>query len=191
MKLILLHVLLACSFLATQAQTTISINWVQKNSQPPEQVILYDKKVKLTWADFKGKPNLPNPTVAITSSGFGYDMGIQTKNDKATIKLFIYCSFDKQQSWVKPGQNTPYILEHEQHHFDATFIASQEFIKKIRTANLTPQNATKVLADLYKQCFDSMNKMQNDYDNQTQNGLVKAKQAEWSAFFKKKLTEYE
>ena len=173
----------------TQAQITTNINWVQKNSKPAEQQVFYDKKRKLTWADFLGTPNLPDPVAAITASGFGYSTKISTSNNKGTIAIDIYCNFSKLNSWVKKDKNTAYILKHEQHHFDVTYLAAIQFINNVKTAKLTVNNTTYLLADLYKQSCDYMNNLQNEYDTQTKNGQIKNKQAEWNAYFEKRLLE--
>lgn len=169
------------------AQITTTITWTEKSKLSAANVIYYNSAKKLTWADFKGIPDKPDPIAAITSSGFGYNAGMRSKNGKGTINVDIYCYFNKPNSWVKTGKNTPYILNHEQHHFDATYIIAKTFIARVKEAALTPDNMNAELARIYKDCNVLLNKMQDDYDKQTRNGIDKAKQASWDEIFKEKL----
>jgi hypothetical protein len=172
---------------ACNAQITTTITWTEKTKLTAANVIYYNASKKLIWADFKGTPDKPDPTAAITSSGFGYNAGMRSKNGKGTINVDIYCYFNKPNSWVKKGKNTAYILNHEQHHFDATYIIAKTFITRVKEAALTPDNMNTELARIYKDCNVLLNKMQDDYDTQTRNGIDKAKQANWDEIFKEKL----
>jgi hypothetical protein len=150
-------------------------------------VIYYNANKKLVWSDFKGIPGPPSPIAAITSSGFGYKASMHSSNGKGQIDVEIYCYFSKTNSWVKPAKKSAYVLLHEQHHFDATYLAAKLFIEKVKAANLTTSNMNEVLAKLYKECCNGMHQMQNDYDGQTMNGQLKDKQEKWNSFFEEKL----
>lgn len=169
------------------AQITTTITWTEKIKLPAANVIYYNANRKLTWADFIGTPNLPDPTAALTSSGFGYNAGMRSKNGKGTINVEIYCYFNKPNSWVKKGKNTVYILNHEQRHFDATYIIAKTFITRVKQAALTTSNMNEVLAQIYKECNAELSKLQDDYDKQTRNGIDTAKQAAWNIIFNEKL----
>jgi hypothetical protein len=177
-----------CFFVSTtKAQIITTITWVEKSSMNEADVIYYNETKKLVWNDFKGIPNLPNPIAAITSSGFGYKASMRSENRKAEINVEVYCYFSKPKSWVKEGRNTDYILNHEQHHFDATYIAAQMFFEKVKAAKLTTTNMNAKLAALYKECCNIMNSMQAQYDKETNNGQHKTQQEKWNKYFSNKL----
>jgi FtsZ-binding cell division protein ZapB len=180
MKLSLFLICFLFGTIFCNAQTSIEISWIENPSFEKKDVIFYKLSNKLNWADFKGMPNLPPPVSAITSSGFGYKAAMQSEDDKGEITVGIYCYFDKLKSWVRKGRNTKYTLNHEQHHFDITYLAAKMFIDKVKTASLTTSNMNEVLDKLYKECTATMKKMQNDYDGETKNGQLKDKQAEWN-----------
>ncbi len=169
------------------AQIVTNISWVEKSNANATDVIYYNTNKKLVWADFKGTPGSPSVVAAITSSGFGYKAGMKSTNGKGEINVSVYCFFSKPNSWVRKGKTTPYILNHEQHHFDATYICTKRFIDRIRKANLTTTNMNDVLAKLYKECSAEMRKMQADYDGETMNGQLKDKQQKWNIFFEETL----
>jgi hypothetical protein len=183
MKYPLLFLLFFAYYSTAKAQITTTISWVEKSNANAADVIYYNPNKKLVWADFKGAPGPPSVVAAITSSGFGYKAAMKSSNGKGEINVSVYCYFSKPNSWVRKGKNTPYILNHEQHHFDATYICTKRFIEKIRNANLTTTNMNDVLAKLYKECSTEMRKMQSDYDGETMNGQLKDKQEKWNVFF--------
>jgi hypothetical protein len=187
MKYILLIFLQCIFFITAKAQITTNISWVEKSSMNAEDVIYYNANTKLTWADFIGPQGPPSIVAAITSSGFGYKAGMHSTNNIGEINVSVYCYFSKPKSWVRKGKTTTYILNHEQHHFDATYICAKKFIEKIRNANLTTSNMNDVLAKLYKDCLAEMSKLQADYDGETKNGQLKEKQEKWNNFFTEKL----
>lgn len=175
-----------CPF-TTNAQVTTNIIWTEKTTMNPTEVIYFNATKKLGWADFKGVPGPAGPVAAITSSGFGYRASMNSTNGKGNIEVFIYCYFSKTNSWVKPGSKTAYILTHEQHHFDASYLAAKLFFDKVKASRLSFANADALLAKLYKDCCNYMNQMQNEYDGETMNGQLKDKQVKWNAFFDDKL----
>jgi hypothetical protein len=189
MKFILLFLLFFTFCIAANAQITTTISWVEKSNANAADIIYYNTNKKLVWADFKGTPGPSSVVAAITSSGFGYKAGMKSTNGKGEINVSVYCYFSKPNSWVRKGKTTAYILNHEQHHFDATYICTKRFIEKIRNSNLTTTNMNNVLAMLYKECSTEMRKMQADYDGETMNGQLKDKQEKWNLFFDNALLE--
>ncbi len=169
------------------AQITTKITWTEKTTMNSTEVIYYNASKKLGWADFKGVPGPAGPVAAITSSGFGYRASMNSTNDKGNIEVFIYCYFSKTNSWVKPAKKSEYILTHEQHHFDASYLAAKLFFDKVKASRLSFAKSDALLAKLYKDCCNYMNQIQNEYDGETMNGQLKDKQVKWNAFFNDKL----
>lgn len=170
------------------SQLNVSIEW---RNIPYEKgdTIFYNPIRKLIWDDFNGKPDYKSIAAAITSSGFGYKMTMNSKNAKMQIGISVYCFYNKSNSWVKPGMQSPYALIHEQHHFDITYIVTCLFIKKLRAAVFTLGNYTNIVDKIYNECNMEMEKMQNDYDGQTKNGQLKNIQAEWNIKIDRYLSE--
>ncbi len=170
------------------SQVTTNISWTEQTKMNDKEVIYYKLDKKLEWSDFKGIPPPPSAVAAITSSGFGYKADMKSRNAVGQINIAVYCYFSKPKSWVRQKSKSNYILEHEQHHFDATYLAAQNFIKNIRAAKITLENMNEVLGKLYNQANAAMNKMQNDYDGETRNGILKDQQERWNSFFLEQLS---
>jgi hypothetical protein len=165
---------------AAAAQLTVNIQWQSVKPGYTSDSIYYDTDRKLTWVDFKGRPDAASPAGAITESGFGYNMSMKSYNGQMSIHITVFCYFNKNKSWVKKGMKTNYALLHEQHHYDITYINTCLFIQKLNAAKLTRSNFTSVVESIYYQCFAELSKMQDEYDGETSNGRIENMQLLWN-----------
>lgn len=108
---------------------------------------------------------------------------------KGQLTIKVYCYFSKNKSWVKPGKAIPYILTHEQHHFDISYIAANMFVEKLRSTVFTIANFNQLLPKVYTESCSIMNKMQDEYDRQTKNGQLRDIQFKWNDFVDKKISQ--
>lgn len=168
-------------------QTTVKVQWMQHMPADNSDSIFYSSSRKLVWPDFKGTADVKSDAVAITASGFGFISGVKYNNGKVNIDISVYCYFGKNNSWVRAGKESDYALNHEQHHFDITYIATCLFIQKLKTASFTWQNYNEALNRIYTQSSKQLEKMQNDYDGQTRNGQLERAQAAWNIKIEKQL----
>jgi hypothetical protein len=99
----------------------------------------------------------------------------------------VYCYFSRLNSWVKKGGESDYALNHEQHHFDVTYITAFLFFQKLKAAKFTRINYNTLLEKLYSESSRDLEKMQNDYDGQTRNGRLKNIQSNWNGTIEKQL----
>ncbi len=180
------------SFLFSQniyAQLTTNVVWTNDGATPAADVIYYNSNKQLDWNNFYGKPPADNGiTAALTVSGFGYSANIKTINGKGQLNIQVYCYFNKNKSWVKSGRNTAYILTHEQHHFDISYICAAIFVDKLQATAFSTTNYSTWLPKIYNESCDIMNKMQNDYDGQTKNGQLKDEQNRWNSLIVAKIS---
>ncbi|CAN5869447.1 hypothetical protein BH11BAC4_BH11BAC4_04200 [soil metagenome] len=186
MKLFLL-LLLSLFNQHLSAQLLTKVKWTEHSSMPASDVIYYNPDNKLVWENFRGKPGDASRVAAITMSGFGYNASMRSSGQKGQLDVKVYCFFNKNNSWVRAGKKTDYILTHEQHHFDVSYIAANIFVDKIQSATITTSNYNFILSRIYNECIDIMNKMQDDYDNQTRNGQEKEIQEKWNKFIDTKI----
>lgn len=164
-----------------------SISWL---TTIPDAVnnISYNPARKLAIADFKGDPNMTTDAVAITSSGFMFNASFHSVNGKASLAITVYCSFNKNESWMKEKGRNAYILAHEQRHFDISYLSTLQFIKKLKQVKFNQDEYMDQLKDIYKEVVESMREMQNQYDEETHNGINTAKQEEWNTKIANKLS---
>ncbi|MGC4102641.1 hypothetical protein [Ferruginibacter sp.] len=162
------------------AQTVATVRWSAYHPSEKSDTIYYDPAKKLIWRNFKGTAGEPAEAAALTSSGFGYDAMVRMSGGRITIIIDVYCYFSKERSWVRKGYETDYALNHEQHHFDVTYIVANNFINKLNKAAFTAGNYSDLIEKIYRESCNELDKMQNDYDGQTSNGRLKDIQDEWN-----------
>ena len=180
-KYFLLPVLFILVLTAAQAQKlSVVVNYVTANGPADKATIYYDGKTKLTWDDFQGKPDNSVDFAALTSSGFGMNLAFQSSNNVSTLVINVFCNYSKPESWVKPNLKTDYLLTHEQHHFDLTYIYTQQFIKKLQSADFTTKNYQKLMGSIYGDIAKGLENEQAKYDDETHHSIITAKQEEWN-----------
>jgi hypothetical protein len=171
------------------AQFNVSINWQQIKAGNAGDTIYYNPGRKLTWEDFRAKPDISSPAAAITESGFGYNMTMQTYNHKTNVVITVYCYFNKKKSWVKNNIDADYALVHEQHHYDITYINACLFVKKLKEAQFNLGNYNYLVDKIHDESFAALDKMQDDYDGQTSNGRINRMQTVWNKKIDRLLAE--
>lgn len=176
----LFFIVLLVAVTSLHAQTMVFIQWQPIKPGNKGDTIYFDPERKLTWDDFKGRPDAASPAAAITESGFGYKMSMKSYKKRTTIIITVFCYFNKQNSWVKKYMNTAYALLHEQHHYDITYINAVLFVQKLKAANLNLRNYEKIVENLHDESFAALDKMQNDYDGETSNGRIARIQYKWN-----------
>jgi hypothetical protein len=165
---------------SVHAQFNVTIKWQPVKSGISGDTVYYDSERKLEWDDFKGKPVDSSPAAAITESGFGYKMSMQSINRKTNVVITVFCYFNKRHSWVKKDMDTEYALLHEQHHYDITYINACLFIQKLKEARFNPANYDYLVEKIHDESFKALEKMQDDYDGQTSNGRINRMQIVWN-----------
>lgn len=160
---------------------SITVSVIVATSSKDKNIIFHTKRKKLTYSNFQGRPKKLTRWGAETASGIYLDMSALKIGKRTIVKVKIGSAFYKKPSWFKKDQKVPYVLDHEQLHFDITSYITCQFITTVKAFNFSPGNFEKELTQLSKQYNGMLEKMQNDYDGQTEHGIIKEKQAEWRA----------
>ena len=158
----------------------VEINYVIADAAEKRPLIYYSPSEKLTWNDFKGKPVLSSSAAAITNAGIGFKMAFRSRDNITTLNITVNCNFSIADSWVKDGRKTPYILNHEQHHFDIAYINAMLFIQNLKTAKYNMNDYAKVIEKIYYQAQADLQTMQNAYDSETKNSQLQEVQELWN-----------
>ncbi len=174
---LLITIFLSAALSAQKLQ--VKVIYVTEDPAEKKPLIYYSPLVKLTWADFKGKPVLSSNAAAITNAGIGFKMMFHSQDNVTTLYITVNCNFYISDSWVKDGKRTPYILNHEQHHFDIAYIYAMQLIQKLQVAKYTREDYNKVIEKIYYQAQANLQTMQNAYDTETKNSILTDKQEMW------------
>jgi hypothetical protein len=180
-KKIMLIIFTLMSAVITYAQQfSVVVNYVTSDGSVNNNTIFYKPTQLLIWDDFKGKPaEQRDDAVALTNAGFGLKLAFHRVENIAQLVISVNCNFSRKDSWVKTGNKTAYILNHEQKHFDIAFIHTVLFIQKLTGASLTTSNYATVIEKIYNEAAVAMSKMQNQYDAETNHSRITESQSEW------------
>ena len=158
-----------------------SISFCQESN---EELIYWNSNYKLSWEDYKGKAD-PNSDAAASTATY---LGIDYNLGREGLTYKITCSFSKAKSWGR--HKTGHILSHEQGHFDITEIFARKLNKKMKEYKFDRNSFKTDLRKIYQEAMNEKEKMQNDYDNETNHSINTEKQAEWLTKIQKMLEEY-
>jgi hypothetical protein len=152
--------------------------------EPGEDLVEWSSARKLTWADYKGKPNPQSDAAASTTTYLGIEYNI--KRDYFTYK--VRSLFSRDRSWGL--HKTVYILSHEQGHFDIAEVYARKLHKKMSEYKFDRKSYQKDLKKIYDDIIEEKQEMQDKYDKETNHSILKVKQEEWLKKIQDMLDEY-
>ncbi|WP_121666277.1 DUF922 domain-containing protein [Mesonia aquimarina] len=152
---------------------------------------LYWSTTKLTWQDFKAQPDPSDPYHANTYSGFTFSWSINQDENGRNFSFDVKSYFLPNQSWVKKGKANPYLLAHEQLHFDISELQARKFEKALSSFD-TSGSISQIkqrMKKIYQRIEHEREAIQNKYDKETQHGNNKESQKKWSLLIQQKLSD--
>ena len=144
-----------------------------------EDTVYYDPLRPLIWDDFREKRS-ENKYAATVFPSFGYDQRSKIEDGVLIVELVMKVFVVKSASWVGPGTSGNYNLKHEQKHFDLVKIVAERFKKKLLSEKLTPENYQGIINFEYLEFYREMNRVQQEYDEQTSHGTSALIQEFWN-----------
>ncbi len=148
----------------------------------------FNSNRKLKAEDFKGKPDQLSKAGGATYCGFGLDYDLSVKGFKLFIEIKTICVFHKSRSWLLPSAKTNAdILAHEQLHFDICYWQMKMFMTALSKENFTIDNLKVKVQKCYSAQFDSYEQLQEQYDEESNHGLIEVEQERWSKLVQEKI----
>jgi hypothetical protein len=140
-----------------------------------EDGIIWTHNRRLTWDDFKSQAEENEYLHAMTST----NIAVKAQCNGNQMRYEVKCVFVTKDSWTK-NRASKKLLEHEQMHFDLTEIHARLLRQKLnQTANICGNNRVKLDA-LVEKYFNDWKKEQDQYDLETNHGLIDEKQKVWA-----------
>ncbi len=156
----------------------------------------------LTWSDFRGEvPQGAAPhRAAMTTTSLGWRFAYQLEWSRGTCRYRITeisasAVFHPDESWVRPEHRNDAILAHEQGHFDITQIhrlmlehalapyvgttGACEGRDEERISADVQRRLADTLGEVYQRIARNHDRVQADYDRETQHSIDAASQARW------------
>ena len=159
--------------------------------QNDEPALSWNDTYKLSWQDFKAKPDPNDTAVAITASGitFGFSIRQTDKNEVVSFTSEVHAYFYPEQSWFKIEQADNHILGHEQLHFNITELFARKFryrISQLKVSNDVRGQLKKIHNDINVE----LSLMQKRYDNETVYSRHFELQSKWKIYVDTELNTY-
>jgi hypothetical protein len=153
--------------------------------EEPKDVYIDWGAKRLEWTDYLSKPD-PESDAAATTTTY---LGVEYKISKSIFSYKIACRFSKQKSWGL--YKTPYILAHEQGHFDITEIFARQLNQRLGEYVFNKRTFEKDLKKIYEDVMKEKENFQKQYDEESDYSRNKKVQFEWLEKIEKILEETE
>lgn len=155
-----------------------------------ENKIIWTEGERLTWSDFNGKHRTGVSYVASTTSGIAFSYSVSENKGKRDLDVKVTSNFYPESSWINPENATPYILAHEQAHFDISELHARILRKEI-AATTFGKNLKKELSNLYKSVEERRVAMQHQFDLESDHSKIPDEELRWEVFIKEQLEKYD
>ena len=134
----------------------------------------WSKERKLTWDDFKGKPDKLMQAAALTYT----DISVNGSLIDGKITMEVKNFFDSKLSWSK-NKNSASLLAHEQLHFDITELYTRKIRKELNAIASEKTIKDGTINKMSSKLLKEWKEFQLKYDNETNHGTIAEKQKEW------------
>ncbi len=172
-------------------------DWIQKNMNIPPMArraeivfventrlkkdqgdsLLWSSDYQLKWSDFQGKPK-NSDFAAESNCSFLFYSSQEVKENVMYLTIQANACFVKT-SWVKPDLKQDSLLLHEQYHFNICQQYIQLLKSKLKLQDLDPIKNEKQVRAVFEEVWAAYKQAQDDYDNQTEHGVINSEQNRW------------
>lgn len=152
--------------------------------------IIWKENQKLTWENFVGKPLRTANFVASTNTGISFSYSYSLKNDKVSVQYAVESFFVPEGSWFIPEKVNPYILKHEQAHFDISELHARMLRKNLAGKKFSKRIKSEI-ETIYQQVEQKRRAMQTKFDAETNHSRNTEQETFWQKYIAKQLADYE
>jgi hypothetical protein len=142
----------------------------------------------LVLSDFQGRPRPNEAHAALTSATVVAQ--VACKSNKFTGS--VQAAFDPSRSWVRdPATVTAKLLRHEQLHFDIAEVYARRLRQKLTGSQIPCAQLGPTFERLSNGIYADWEKAEDQYDRDTNHGLIPTQQLVWEERVQKQLVELE
>lgn len=157
------------------------------NPHEAEQSFRWDASRPLTWDDFRGgiRHGASNNIAAETSCGIGIETNLVSSG--GVVHVYAFNTFDKRESWVRAGFERIDVLLHEQGHWDICELYTRKMQARFDATNISGANIHQAVSAIYDAVSAEYLARQEQYEQETQHGIVETEQKRWMQMIGKEL----
>lgn len=152
------------------------------------KLVEQDFQAEVPTAQERSETGVSQDSVASTHVELGMTYAVQGSQ----VAYQIRCRFLKSRSWLQlTAQDLPYILAHEQGHFDISELYARRMHREARAylASGDPSGAGQALTAIFNRAAADEKTEQQKYDGDTGNSRDRVEQARWLEKIRKSLDE--
>jgi hypothetical protein len=135
---------------------------------------------KMSWSDFAGTMPKSSKYSAQIFNNFEYFAPLKLTDGELTISLQMKVYMLKSGSWTSSTALSDYSIAHEQLHFDIAKVTVERFKQKAKQI-LTIDNYDSELQLLFIEMYREMNRLQKEYDDESNHSINVVGQAKWQS----------
>jgi len=169
--------------------TAVKVSFTDYHEAAEGDTVYYNIRRPLTWNDFQEKNHRATHHGAEVFAGIGYDEDVKLINGVFYVKLAMKVYVPKSASWVSNSNANAYALNHEQRHFDVAKLVAEHFKKRIMDEKLPPENFDGPINVAYLDALREMDKLQKQYDGETNHSIDAFQQRQWDERIDKELQQ--
>jgi hypothetical protein len=143
----------------------------------------------MTWDDFTGIQPKASRYSAQIFNNFEYSAPVKIEDGTLIITLTMKAYMLKSSSWTSSTSLSAYSIAHEQLHFDITKLIIEKFkaeASKILTLDDYDSELQRLFIDMYRE----MNRLQKEYDEESNHSINIVGQEKWRAYISQALKKY-
>lgn len=152
--------------------------------------IVWSENQKLTWEDFRGRPVRSASFVASTNTGISFQYSYSITNGTVDVEYAVESFFKPEGSWYIPERVNPYILKHEQAHFDISELHARMLRKKLAGRNFSKKIKSEI-ESTYQQVEQKRRAMQTAFDEESDHSRNNEKEDFWQKYIANQLAEHD
>ncbi len=156
----------------------------------PEGKIINNRT--LTWDDFLGEPDeeLGKYDAAVRPAVYySAGKGVKQSNGRYTFPFKVKCAFqsaafvrERIKGMHDKGSD---LLVHEQNHYDVALTYAHRLYEELSSRDYSANDYSAEMRKIYHDLYAKYNKTQDDYDGESNHGLIKEQQRLWDLRIKK------
>ncbi|GAB2549185.1 hypothetical protein [Rufibacter soli] len=159
---------------------SIKVHFEDYQQSLDDDTVFYDPKRPLTWADFQGGSRLSKGYAASVFPGISNEIEAAVENGVLQIKITSKPYMLRQLSKALPQAKDDYTLNHEQRHFDIVKLVSEHYKQRLKPEKITLEDYESQIKYQYLEVLWELDKLQKQYDLETDHGLNHSAQTRWN-----------
>ncbi len=127
--------------------------------------------------------------VASTNTGISFQYSYSLKSGAVNVEYSVESFFEPEGSWFLAERVTPYILKHEQAHFDISELHARILRKNLDGKKFTKRIKSEI-ESIYQKVEQQRRAMQTKFDVESDHSRNEEKEAFWQKYIANQLAQY-